>query len=105
MLGDRLAPKQDWKEVFDRPGMKSLTMQGFRTDDYPGFILTKVEPSKKVEFGVYIEINDHYELISEPDAPTNIDSLVTILSERWQASMQRGLEIANKIVSLGDLNK
>ena len=59
-VGDRLAPKQDWGGILNSPGMKSLSMQGVRSDDYSGYILVKVEPEqpKRANFGIYIEVNE-----------------------------------------------
>ncbi len=102
-VGDRLAPKQDWTETLNSPGMKSLSMQGLRPDDYSGYILVKVEPLNRSDFGVFVEVNDHYELTSDSETPTS--DIITILSENWQESMNRGMDITTKIVSLGDLNK
>lgn len=105
MVGDRLAPKPDWGGILDSPGMKSLSMQGLRPDDYSGYVLVKVEPSNQVEFGIYINVNDHYELTASSEIPANKSGVVAILSENWQKSMRNGLYIADKIVELGDLNR
>lgn len=95
-VGHRLAPKKDWQKILNEPGMMSLAMQGQRSDDLDGYIRVKVEPSPRTEFGVYVNVNDHYGLQSASDM------LIDILSEQWDASMQRGLQIAEHIVRLED---
>jgi hypothetical protein len=102
MVGNRLVPKQDWQETLERPGMLSLSVEGRRPDDLEGYIRVKVEPSSRELFGVFIEINDHYILPSAPESPTSAQEAITIISEQWSQSMQRGLQIAEKVVSLGE---
>jgi hypothetical protein len=101
-IGHRLAPKKDW-DMLQKPGMLSLTVQGARPDSLPGFILVKVEPSTMVEPGLFIEVNDHYELKSPDKNIPGTSVAAQILSEQWNQSMQRSLTIANKIASLGEL--
>lgn len=103
-VGHRLAPKQDWEEVLSSPGMLALVVQGKRPDNLEGYIKVKVEPSTKVEFGVYTEINDHYVLPSASKIPESTQEAIAIISEQWNQSMQRGLQIAEKVVTLGGVN-
>jgi len=100
-VGHRLAPKEDWQGALIDPGLMSLTMQGKRPDLSPGYIQVKVEPSSQIQYGVYIETNDHYELHSASETTAPPGEAVKILSEQWAASMSRSLEIANKIASIG----
>jgi hypothetical protein len=103
-IGYRLAPKQDWEGVLEQPKMRSLTMQGVRPDPFKGYIQTKVEPSPRVEPGIFVQINDHYELgTSSNESLTGSDRVIQILSEQWSESMQRSLSIAEKVASLGDI--
>ncbi len=105
-VGHQLAPKEHWLAVLSGPGMKSLTMQGKRPDDFKGYILVKVEPSvRATPHGVYISVNDHYELPSASERPASAEEAIEILSEQWTDSMQRGLEIAKRIVSLGETDE
>ncbi len=104
-VGNRLAPKPDWDEMLDNPGMKSLTMEGKRTDDYTGYIQVRVAPSTRARFGVFIEVNDHYVLTSEKEISASTSDLETILSEKWLDSMKRSWDIAKKISAFGDLSK
>ena len=101
-VGDRLAPKQDWENVLDDPGMSSLTIQGKRPDNLDGYIHVKVEPSRRVSgFGIYVQVNDHYQLSSTPETWVNASKVVDVLSEHWAESIQRSLGIAEKIAGLG----
>ena len=102
-LGDILAPKDVWHEALDRPGMARLIMQGKRTDSLNGYIQVRVEPSPEITYGVLIEINDHYQLSESPnDGRSASDLAISCLLEQWQTSMKRSLQIAERIVNLGD---
>jgi hypothetical protein len=102
-VGDRLVPKSDLKEVITKPGLKSLLIEGVRPDELEGYIRVKVEPSGQANFGVFLEINDHYQLISDPESLVGVKVATDILSSYWNETMERGLKIAQKIVSLGEL--
>jgi hypothetical protein len=100
-VGYRLVPKQNWQEVLSGPGMLTLTVQGQRPDNLNGYIQVKVEPSAKEEFGIFLEVNDHYTL-SASEIPESASEAITVIAEQWNQSMQRGLKIAEKIVYLGE---
>jgi hypothetical protein len=100
-VGHRLVPKQDWEDVLETPGMRSLIVEGKRPDHLDGYIQVKVEPSQQVEYGVFVNVNDHYELKSSDTALAGTDKAIQILTERWAESMQRSLTIAQKVASLG----
>ncbi len=102
-VGHRLAPKEDWKETLSNPGMRSVIMEGQRPDSLDGYIRVKVEPSNRVQFGVYVEVNDHYELFSVSDTPRGTSRAIDILSKQWSESMERGLAIAQEIANLGEV--
>jgi hypothetical protein len=101
-VGHRLVPKQDWEEVLSSPGMRTLTVEGQRPDGLQGYIRVRVEPSTRVLSGVYTQVNDHYVLPSANESPASAREVIAIISEQWTQSMERGLQIAEKIVSLGE---
>ena len=74
-IGNRLAPKEpwgDWEPLIaagegdEHGGLRSLVMEQRKVDDRPkGCIRAKVEPSTRIgggRTGIYMEINDHFEL-------------------------------------------
>ena len=79
-VGHRLAPKQDWEDVLEEPGMSSLTMQGKRPDHLEGYIRVKVEPSAQVKYGVYVNVNDHYQLKSGDETSAGTREAMGILT-------------------------
>ena len=53
-FGHKLAPKEIWDGLLEQPGMQSLSIQGVRDDGLQGSINVKVQPSPKVENGVFL---------------------------------------------------
>jgi len=100
-VGHRLAPKEDWEDLLEDPGMLSLTMKGKRTDDFDGHLQVRVEPSTRLTYGVFIEVNDHYQLVEPSAPPAGANEISGILTEKWSESMERSLRIAQKIAGLG----
>jgi hypothetical protein len=98
-LGYRLVPQDNWTAILETPAMQTLTVQGARPDDYEGYIRVKVEPSIRIENGVYLEINDHFQLVPRE----NIDveaagKLIKLLSEDWQSSRERAQRIIEGVL-------
>jgi hypothetical protein len=92
-IGHRLAPKEElWRKVLREPGMRTLSVQGKRDDQYVGHILVKVEPSGQIKPGIYVSVNDHYQL--DPDqAKTKSGQLLDALANGWDMSMRRADEV------------
>ncbi|TAJ36593.1 MAG: hypothetical protein EPO55_21185 [Reyranella sp.] len=61
---------------------QSVVVRHTRTDGLPGYIDIKIEPSKKVEKGIYMSINDHFAL--RPDADKAALSAIEVLSDQWK---------------------
>ena len=48
--------------------MRSLLVEAQREDDYSGFLHVRIEPSNQVIPGIYISVNDHFQIsTSETD--------------------------------------
>jgi hypothetical protein len=90
-LGHRLAPKEPWAGLLEKPGMRRIQMQGVRPDAYKGQISVAVEPSLKLTpFGAYIDVNDHYENDATTKG-TECDRMMEILGTSWHTSLDRSL--------------
>jgi len=96
-FGHRLTPKEPWAGILQEPGMRSLTMEGLRPDSLKGYIRVRVEPSVRVHPGVFININDHYEV---KDAATirGCDEIIDILDREWKSSFDRSAEIVSSLL-------
>lgn len=122
-LGDKLAPKEHWS-LLELPGTLAVALQGTRPDRFAGSVNVEVQPSSRVEQGVFVSQNDHF-LLREVDRqpasradfpdPRLREALVPpqpsaelvgmakrILAESWIASHQRAEAIMAFVVSLGE---
>jgi len=113
-MGHRLAPPDVWGEWAEsltsgkgdkHGGMLSLTMQQSDVDDRPaGYIRAKVEPSDKIKgrVGVYVQVNDHYE-IENPDDAQGCDEIIRLLAESFDRSISRSEWIIDQVMRLKDV--
>ena len=100
-LGHHLAPQEPWTGLLEKPGMRRLQMQGQRTDEYRGRITVVVEPSLRVKpgFGVYFEVNDHYENDVE-EKGLQCERMMQILGARWQTSLDWALRTMQTLMKM-----
>jgi hypothetical protein len=72
--------------------MQSMGVRGDRDDRFSGYIFVRVEPSVKIENGIYVQVNDHFEMTSrETDAAPH--ALLERLTDQWSSSSQRSNRI------------
>jgi len=94
--GHRLAPKEPWIEVLEKPGMRSLTMEGSRSDANKGKIQIRIEPSSQVQPGIFIQINDHCEIQDyKPEA--GCEAIMNLLLSNWKGFLGR-FQMARSLV-------
>ena len=99
-LGYRLVPRDNWENLLPRHvGMRSLTVEGVRPDNYLGYIRVKVEPSVKTQPGVYIQVNDHFQARDWKESE-GCDQVMAILRETWEASSQRADALISGVLEL-----
>jgi hypothetical protein len=99
--GHKLVPKEFWKNLLFQPGMSSLRVVAPRVDGLKGNIHTKVEPSPECTYGLYCEINDHYQFDEQRREPRGIDMAIDILRDRWHESLKLGMKIATALSEMG----
>jgi hypothetical protein len=113
-VGDVLAPKPFWGDFVEKDGkrtggMRSLVMEqaalkdgrSVRLDGLPGWIHVKVEPSLKLEVphGVYVHVNDHFDLKSEGKAADG-KRVADLVGERWESSIRASEHMIDRIMEL-----
>jgi hypothetical protein len=96
-FGHRLAPKELWQGILDAPGMRSLTMESRRPDGFKGYIRVQVEPSAKVDPGVYLQVNDHYE-VEAPQPGLGSSEMLTIFERAWSEALRRSKHIISVLM-------
>lgn len=97
-LGNRLTPKTDWLEVLDSPGLLNLEMRGLRPDDLDGYVQVKIAPWSELPYGLFVNVNDHYQL--ESSGFDGAERAIDILIERWSASAHAAGRIAQHFAEL-----
>lgn len=94
-FGDRLVPKGSWKELLDDPRTLSLVVRG-KSRSWPGATLNvKVESSARIQNGIYVETNEHYQ-VEDTGAP---QKLLDILRERWDGAQAEAKAVAESLLS------
>jgi hypothetical protein len=62
-FGHHFVPKQSWHDLLIEPGMRTLTVSGKREGCKADRVQIKLEPSVKVHPGIYISLNQHFQLV------------------------------------------
>lgn len=94
-FGDLLTPKNLWQEIINKPGMSNISMEGIRTDGLKGYIQVRVGPSKKFKPGVYINVNDHFEI--QNSNLMGCEEIIGILEKNWNNSVERSKQIISHL--------
>lgn len=118
-VGDVLAPKQPWAGLLRTPGMRAIETWGVRNDGWEGRVGVVVEPSDTVQPGVYVNVNDHFELepvrrdVTRDDAFLGQDSpseatrdkrrqALEILASGWNVSATLATDLRDRVLQLAD---
>ena len=96
-FGHRIAPKDVWNGILEKPGLLSLTMVGVRTDGHNGDINVIVQPSTTIRPGIYFNVNDHYS-VKEPEKVVGCNEIMDILSAYFYDSIKRSDIIVNHLM-------
>ena len=96
-FGNKLAPLNNWEGVLHDPRVLQFEItEQERMDKLPGYLRVKVNPSdQKLQFGVSININDHYSL--DQGESGRKGELTNRLRDNWANSFKRADEIIEKL--------
>ncbi len=96
--GHTLAPKEIWNDVLKNPGTMSITMEeSQRSDGLDGYVRVTVEPSNKVHPGIFIKVNDHFE-IRNPEKTSGNKDIIDILENNWSNSYRRSAKMISMLL-------
>jgi hypothetical protein len=96
-VGDILAPKEVWEGVLDNPGMLDFAMQGTRPDQLSGAIKVRIQPSPVVPFGVFMNVNDEFQL-PDPDDREPAGRAAELIEKLWPAAESRSEAIRSTLL-------
>jgi hypothetical protein len=85
----------------ERPGLRSIIIQGCRKLGGGGVLHIKVEPSTKVEHGLYVEVNEEFKAPSAAE-PEGARWVPGCLSEHWDAILNFSEFAADHLLKLVD---
>lgn len=95
-FGERFAPKVPWKGVLEKPGMRRLDMEDVRPDGLRGYIRVRLEPSRRIDPGVFFDVNDHY-TVENAATTVGCDEIINILDSKWSESVERSRTIISAL--------
>ncbi|MET4153511.1 hypothetical protein [Bradyrhizobium sp. RT7b] len=86
-LGHKLVPKDYWRTFFSNPGMQNVSIRQVPRDDgLGGHTQIVVEPSVKVQPGVYIATND--EIRNADGSFLGAARTVELIQEKWPSLLE-----------------
>ena len=97
-LGHRLVPKHDWVQIFDKPGMQQVIVEGKRPDCEADRVHVRVQPSR--DWGVLVAVNQHYQLETKErvDVRECNREGIRVLQDDWVSFMAFARDAANKLL-------
>ena len=100
-LGDSCAPKGFWKKVLDKPGLRTLVIEGKRAKTKAKRIQIRVEPSQKEQPGVFVHINEHYTICEENESPPKNSALrlMGTVQNSWSAFLDYSKKVAEDLIA------
>ena len=97
-IGHTLAPKSIWNDILENPGLNSMSItEAERRDGLNGYIRVQVEPSKRVHPGIFVLVNDHFE-VNHPEKTHGGDEIINILETQWDTSLMRSNQIIIRLM-------
>ncbi|WP_158743643.1 hypothetical protein [Acidisphaera sp. L21] len=103
-IGDRLAPKGPWGEFAEgegvtKSGLRSMTFERPRDpkSELPGRTRVTIEPSMVHNPGIYIDVNDHYDIV-DGGLPGSSARAMELIQRRWEVSEATLSQIAHKVL-------
>ena len=98
-----LAPERAWQELLDQAELQILTMRGARPDHHGGYVQVQVQPSRRIENGIFLSVNDHYDATKESaGGPPSARVVMETLRENWELSRERSLGMMEQLVKYGE---
>jgi hypothetical protein len=96
-IGNLLAPKKHWDPIMENPGLRAMIINGRRRGDAGGNLHVRIEPSSKLEHGIFVEINEEFRRASES---RDTDWVPGCLVEHWESVMQYAVDTLEYFVGL-----
>jgi hypothetical protein len=92
-VGHRLAPKELWNGLVDKPGTTAVSVRGQRPGGNSKQFNVRIEPSTHVMPGVFVQTNDHFE-----SDVGGAEWTMDVLSKSWDSSQTYALKLAQELL-------
>ena len=93
-ISNELVPKFRWSTLLDSPEMGSLTMGSSRLAGPKGHLQIRIEPSVRVENGIFIDINHHFDVNEDG---IGCRAMLNVLLEEWSNSSKEYKNILKRL--------
>ncbi len=102
-IGDSLAPKNLWNGLIGSPGLGKMIMQGQRerkdeTGVVTGAVNVRIERSGRINPGLRVNVNDHYQLVDESKSLLGAQNMIDVLVKQWDSSIECSRTIRKKLI-------
>ena len=85
--------------VFNEPSLSSYVISDKRLSSYKGQVKIKLEKSTKLDRGLYISINDHFEA-ENIESVLGAKEMLLILKNEWESSYSRSFHYYESILEI-----
>lgn len=87
-FGYHYAPKKPWDDILSNPGLSSLIIMEKDVSQAGSRRRVRIGPSREVKPGVYVSINEHYELKENMSQSERIAHLLEKLAMPWETFLE-----------------
>jgi hypothetical protein len=92
-IGHKLAPKEPWEGLLESPGMQTIQISGKRAGSSAVRLTVTVQPSVRIQPGVYFGTNEHFEV-----GDSSAGELMQILKDTWRSAQEHAKTIAETLL-------
>jgi hypothetical protein len=99
-FGHHFAPKESWHAIMKEPGLRQLIIEGKR-ENCTATISVAIEPSLKIDPGVFIRVNEQHDL-GEPKEASSADRnrrFLETLQGSWSDFLGYGATVSRHLLS------
>lgn len=94
-ISELLGPKEPWTDILGETDLSSFARKGGNPWDKDGYIRIRVEPSNKFDFGIFVDINNHFNLENKETS-----QMVEILHDKWEEIIKTSIDSMGKFPKL-----
>jgi hypothetical protein len=92
-------PSDPWSNLVKNPSPISVQIASEREDEYKGSVVVRAERSNQVKNGIYLLVNDHYDLVEEPEEHIGCEEAIKALESVFKDSIRKTTAISTSMMS------